>query len=112
MSRSGYSEDYDSEFNNSADLWQQAVTRALLGKRGQAFLRELAEALDALPVKRLVKNKFEASGEVCALGAVAVRRGMVMSDVDPEDEGYWISQVAAAGGWLTRVYYPRILGSL
>lgn len=94
MSRSGYGDYDDCEYNNSVDLWQQAVTRALLGKRGQAFLRELADALDALPAKRLVKNQFEVGGEVCALGAIARRRGVDMSDVDPEqEEGYWLSRI-------------------
>lgn len=109
MSRSGYEDGDCNEYNNSVDLWQQAVTRALLGKRGQAFLRELAEALDALPVKRLVANQFEASGEVCALGAIAARRGVDMSDIDPEDEGYWISQVVGGRLGIARSMAAEIM---
>jgi hypothetical protein len=47
MSRSGYSDDH-SEW----DLirWRGAVASAIRGKRGQAFLRELLVALDAMPV--------------------------------------------------------------
>jgi len=85
MSRSGYSEDYD---GTEWDLirWRGAVTSAIRGRRGQAFLRELLAALDALPEKRLVPNVFEQEGEVCALGAVARARGVNLSDIDPEGE--------------------------
>ena len=82
MSRSGYNDDGDQwEFIK----WRGAVTSALRGKRGQAFLREMKEALDALPVKRIVKNELEIDGEVCALGAVGLRRGIPMTEIDPED---------------------------
>lgn len=82
MSRSGYSDDCD-----CWDLicWRGAVKSAIKGQRGQAFLREMAEALDALPVKRLIKNELESGGEVCAIGAVGRARGINMKDVDPED---------------------------
>jgi hypothetical protein len=65
--------------------WRGAVVSALRGKRGQAFLRELRDALDALPVKRLIKNDLESGGEVCALGAVGRARGTPMAELDPED---------------------------
>lgn len=72
MSRSGYSEDCDNLM-----LWRGAVRSAIKGRRGQAFLRELLEALDALPQKRLVADEMlSPTGEVCALGSVGVRRGM------------------------------------
>ena len=47
MSRSGYSDDY--EPSNIA-MWRGQVASAMRGKRGQAFLRELIEALDAFPI--------------------------------------------------------------
>ena len=83
MSRSGYSD--DGEF---LDLYRANVDRAIAGKRGQTFLRELAAALDAMPVKRLIPGELEINGEVCALGAIGVKRGLDMSDVelyDPSD---------------------------
>lgn len=44
---------------------------AILGKRGQAFMRRLRAALDAMLVKRLITDAIkDESGEVCALGAV------------------------------------------
>jgi hypothetical protein len=82
MSRSGYSDDLD-----QWDLirWRGQVASAIRGARGQAFLRELLAALDAMPEKRLVKQEFEADGEVCTLGCIARTRGVDMSKFDPED---------------------------
>ena len=51
MSRSGYSDDYE-----GLGLYRQTVENALRGKRGQAFLRELLEALDALDEKKLIEG--------------------------------------------------------
>lgn len=80
MSRSGYSDDAENLW-----IWRGAVASAFRGRRGQAFLREMLAALDALPEKRLVDSELEAHGEVCALGAVGKARGLDMSKIDPED---------------------------
>lgn len=83
MSRSGYSDDLDSAELN---LYRGRVTRAIRGKRGQAFIRELLEALDAMPEKRLVAGELQDhDGEVCAIGSVGARRGVDMSNLDPEN---------------------------
>jgi hypothetical protein len=83
MSRSGYSEDLE---NWSLIRWRGQVMSAIRGKRGQAFLRELVEALEAMPEKALIKNELqEANGQVCALGALGVKRGVDMALLDPED---------------------------
>jgi hypothetical protein len=83
MSRSGYSDDID-----QWDLirWRGAVKAATRGKRGQRLLRDLAEALDAMPVKALIAHELENEhGEVCALGAVGKARGIDMSRLDAEE---------------------------
>lgn len=82
MSRACYSDDLD-----DWDLirWRGAVASAIRGKRGQAFLREMLVALDALPEKRLISGELAQDGEVCALGSVGLKRGMDMSVIDPED---------------------------
>src|ERR1043165_286590 len=86
MSRSGYSDDCDSqEARWTLIRWRGAVNSAIKGKRGQAFLREALAALDALPEKRLIAKDLAAHGEFCTLGAVGARRGIDMSEVDPED---------------------------
>ncbi len=67
MSCSGYSDDYD-----GWDLvcWRGAVNSALKGKRGQAFLIELRDALEAMPAKRLIADSLQADGEFCIIGAL------------------------------------------
>lgn len=92
MSRSGYSDGLD----NSWELicWRGAVASSIRGKRGQAFLREMLAAMDALPEKKLIAHDLEKDGAVCAIGSVGKARGINMADLDPEDrEG-----VAAAFG--------------
>lgn len=80
MSRSGYSEDCD-----HLNLYRGNVARTLASRRGQAFLAELATALDAMPQKRLVSDLLVENGEACAMGAVALKRGLDVSKVDPDD---------------------------
>lgn len=83
MSRSGYVEDMDDKW--ALIRWRGAVASAIRGKRGQAFLREMLAALEALPAKRLVAWELEADGQVCAIGAVGRARGVDMKTLDPED---------------------------
>lgn len=89
MSRSGYSDDCE-----NIQLWRGNVERAIKGKKGQEFFRELLAALDALPQKRLVPHVLVQDGECCALGAVAIARGMDVSKIDESEP----DQVAAAFG--------------
>jgi hypothetical protein len=81
MGRSGYVDDY--EETGLLNLYRAAVERAIKGKRGQAFLREMLAALDALPEKRLIAEDLERDGEVCAIGSVGVKRGLDMTKLDP-----------------------------
>jgi hypothetical protein len=84
MSRSGYSDDYDDQWG--LICWRGAVASAIRGKRGQAFLREMLAAMDALPEKKLISGDLvDADGCACALGTVALARGTDVSGVDPED---------------------------
>lgn len=83
MSRSGYIDDGDNDW--SLIRWRGQVASAIRGKRGQAFLRELVETLDAMPEKRLIAHELQSGPNVCAIGSVGVRRGIDMSGLDPED---------------------------
>jgi hypothetical protein len=83
MSRSGYSDD---GCDGTLGLYRQAVDRAIAGKRGQAFLREMAAALDAMPVKELVPDVIVQDGHACAIGAVALARRLDVSDLDVSDQ--------------------------
>ena len=81
MSRSGYIDNAE-----NAAMWCGQVASAIRGKRGQAFLLELIEALDALPEKRLITGALQVgSGAVCAIGSVGLRRGVDMAPLDPHD---------------------------
>ena len=83
MSRSGYSEDNDD--NWEFIKWRGQVASTIRGKRGQAFLRELIDALDAMPEKRLIAGDLRRGDEVCALGAIGVKRGIDLEQLDPYD---------------------------
>ncbi|MGE7207479.1 hypothetical protein ACQKJZ_17600 [Sphingomonas sp. NPDC019816] len=86
MSRAGYTEDYD--FDQWAHIrWRGAVASSIKGKRGQAFLRELADALDAMPEKRLIAGDLEREDNVCTIGSLGKVRGVDMAKLDPEDPG-------------------------
>jgi hypothetical protein len=114
--RSGYSDDCD-----QWDLirWRGAVESAIRGKRGQAALREMLSALDAMPDKRLIADELEdADGEVCGLGALGKARGLDMAVVDPEDresvaKAFGIAEALAAeimnvnDDWLDRRATPE-----
>lgn len=80
MSRSGYSDDCE-----GLNLWRGAVERALKGKRGQAFLKELAAAMDAMPEKRLIADELQADGGFCTIGVLGHARGLDMARIDPHD---------------------------
>lgn len=61
MSRFGDG-DGEENFNNEWALWENRAHLALRGRRGKAALRELREALEALPEERLI------SGALCTVG--------------------------------------------
>jgi hypothetical protein len=98
MSRAGYYDEGD-DGNWSLICWRGAVASAMRGKKGQAFLRELRDALDAMPEKRLIAEDLEKETayvgvdgdppttkvEACALGVVARRRGIDVSALDAHD---------------------------
>ena len=85
MSRSGYTDDV-SDDPLASGRWRQAVKRAIKGKRGQAFLRELAAAMDAMPEKVLITDELiDLYGDCCTIGVVCKSRGLDISTVDYDD---------------------------
>jgi hypothetical protein len=92
MGRAGYVENDDWDSSIAALGWGPNVRRCLAGKRGQAFLWELYQALEALPRRELITGVLQNSvGGVCALGAVAVARGVEIppelgAEADEDDE--------------------------
>jgi len=75
VSRFGDPSDYEEYYPNQGDLWWSNIKRALNGKRGQRALRDLEEALVALPEKRLVRGHIATlDGSVCAVGALILHK--------------------------------------
>ena len=97
MSRSHYTEDCGDDL--ALGRWRGQVTSAIRGKRGQAFLKDLVNALEAMPNKSLVGDVLRKDGEVCALGALGAVRGLDLESLDPEDP----EQVAEAFGIATQL---------
>jgi len=86
MSRSGYSDEIDDNWGHI--MWRGRVASSIRGKRGQAMLRELLGALDAMPDKRLYPNSFATeSGEYCTLGVLGAARGTKMDDLGDAEDG-------------------------
>lgn len=80
MSRSGYVETLSM---SQLALYRGTVERSIRGKRGQALLRDLRAAMEAMPEgeRRLAACTFESeTGDICPLTCVARRRGIDMSE--------------------------------
>lgn len=74
MSRfEGYESDYDMA---QIGLWIGRVRSSVTSKKAQVILGELQDALEAMPVHRLIEGALCKEGEVCAVGALAVHRKM------------------------------------
>ena len=81
MSRSGYSDDCE-----NVELYRAAVDRAIKGSRGQAFLRELATAMDAMPEKVLIAEELiREDGRCCTIGVVCKARAVDVGCIDYND---------------------------
>jgi len=102
MSRSDYSDDVDYQW--AYICWRGAVAKAISGKRGQAFLKEMLQALDAMPEHRLIDGALIDKGNVCAIGAVGKSRSVEMSGLDPEDV-YTIAETFGVSQALVREIY-------
>lgn len=102
MSRSGYVDDLDPW---PTIMWRGQVASAIRGRRGQAFLRELIAALDALPEKKLISNALEDNGAFCALGAVGHARGIDLSEVDTHDHDQMVSVFGIADQMIREIEY-------
>lgn len=83
MSRSGYTDELDD--NLAYGRWRAQVASSIRGKRGQKLLKDLAEAMDAMPKKKLISNKLQQGDNFCALGVLGHKRGLELSLIDPED---------------------------
>lgn len=84
MGRHGYTDDLE---QRDLAMWRGKVASAIRGKRGQKMLRELRDALDSMPAKRLVSRQLQsAQGEACALGRLAQVRGKDLTEYADAEE--------------------------
>lgn len=103
MSRSNYHNDLD---ECALIRWRGAVRAAIKGRRGQAFLRELLAALQAMPKKELIASELVTeSGDVCAIGAVCKARGLDLMVVDEHDTDAVASTVGIAQAMAREIAY-------
>jgi len=105
MSRSGYCDDIEDNWRHIC--WRGAVTSAIKGKRGQAFLVELAAAMDVMPVKRLITEELQADGEFCTLGVVGAARNLDMSVVAPDDAEAVAEKFGLAEAMVREIVYEN-----
>ncbi len=107
MSRSGYSDDWDGD-GLPPELYYQAVARAIKGKRGQAFLRELATAMDAMPEKVLIEGDLvDEHGDCCTMGVVFKSRGIDAEKVDPYDRNEVADAIGIAPSMAAEIAYAN-----
>lgn len=86
MSRFWNDGEYEGNEEFRRGAWQENSRRAFASERGQKALRELRDALAALPRRRLLGGQFAdifeqddesiIVGDVCAIGALAKFKGM------------------------------------
>lgn len=66
--------------------WRGQVASSIRGKRGQAALKEILIAMDAMPVKELAADSLvNAEGQYCTLGVLGQARSIDLGEIDPDD---------------------------
>lgn len=109
MSRSGYIEEFEDQ--RLLAMYRGVVASVIRSKRGQAFLKELAAAMDAMPEKALISGELvNAEGDCCTIGVVCKARHVDVSQIDyevPEQVGAAVGiakQMAAEIEWMNDEY--------
>lgn len=108
MGRSGYSDDCDGW---ALIRWRGAVSSALRGRRGQEFLVDLRDALDAMPEKRLIADELQANGCYCTLGVIGAKRGIDMSGLNPYDREAVSQKFGIAEAMAAEIVYENDEGN-
>ena len=87
MSRSGYVDADDEDASEQAyDSWRAEINTTIRSEHMQAFLVELAGAMDAMPNKILIHGELiDAEGDCCTIGVVCKARGVDVAGMDFED---------------------------
>ena len=78
-------ESEDEDFPNQMMLREQTVRNALKGRRGQKLLRELEQALLAMPTKRIITHQLVTQdGDRCLVGQYATWKLQVVGMSEEE----------------------------
>jgi hypothetical protein len=88
-------------------MWRGAVRSSIKGKRGQKFIREMIEALEAMPEKKLEASVLVSETGCCAMGAVALHRGADVSGVEPTDRDAVAEAMGIAGALAAEVAFEN-----
>jgi hypothetical protein len=64
------------------EMWENVVSRALGGRKGQEALAEVETALLALPDRKLIEGRLADGGAVCAVGAFVAHRRAEQEGID------------------------------
>jgi hypothetical protein len=72
----------DNEEGLPWELWQNVMSRVLIGKKAQTALAEIEEALLALPDRRIIRDHLAADGSVCAVGLYCAKRRADQKGID------------------------------
>lgn len=105
MSRHGYADDLDYQYLN---LYRGTVKRCINSKAGQSFLRELADAMDAMPEKVLIADELiNSDGDCCTIGVVCKSRAIDVNAIDYEDPEQVGSAVGIARQMAAEIEYEN-----
>lgn len=97
MSRSGYCDDWDGD-GLPWQFYRHAVDLAIKGKRGQAFLKELAKEMDAMPERALISGHLVTpDGACCTMGVICRARNIDLTGIDQSDARAIAPKVDIAG---------------
>jgi hypothetical protein len=108
MGRSGYVDGFWDGDGYSPGLYRNAVERSIKGKRGQAFLRQLAAEMDAMPEKVLIADELvNADGDCCTMGVIFKARGIDVSDVDYDDRDQVAKLINIAPSMAAEIAYEN-----
>lgn len=110
MSRFWNDGEYDSDEEFRRGAWDENRRRAFASERGKKALRELRNALAALPERRLLGGQFAeinyedddsiTVGDVCAIGALAKYKGMEFTHYHGSEDfdGFETAEIARSLG--------------
>ena len=101
--------DYDDCYDQSAQWaqirFQGALKKTISGSHGQAFLRELLTALDAMPEKQLIESELVTEEGCCALGVVFKSRGLDSTGIDPDAHEFVAQRLGITETLATQLAY-------